>query len=77
VPVAAPLRITDEIHSLRDKVSLEDIGYMDLIATSNGPRWYIQLDIDRTDVSPPWTYTAPLEGESVTAGGAPPKPIDG
>jgi hypothetical protein len=77
VPVAAPLRITDAIHAMRDKVSLEDIGYMDLIATSEGPRWYVQLDIDRTDVIPPWTYTAPISGDSVTPGGAPPKPIDG
>jgi hypothetical protein len=77
VPVAAPLRITDAIHAMRDKVSLEDIGHMDLTATAKGPRWYVQFDIDRTDVPPPWTYTAPLEGDSVTPGGSPPTPIDG
>jgi hypothetical protein len=77
VPVAAPARIVDAIHDMRDRVTLEDIGYMDLIATRDGPRWYVQLDINRTDVDPPWTYGAPLEGEPIEVGGAPPKPIDG
>ena len=50
---------------------------MDLVATAKGPRWYVQLDIDRDIGPPPWTYGAPLEGAPVTAGGAPPKPIGG
>jgi hypothetical protein len=76
VPVAAPASIAAAIHAMRDRVTLDDIGYMDLVATSKGPQWYVQLDIDRTDVDPPWTYTAPIAGEPVTAGGGPPKPID-
>lgn len=75
VPVAAPARIADAIHDMRQQVTLADIGYMDLVATRGGPRWYIQFDTS-TDVSPPWTYGAPLEGAPVEAGGAPPKPID-
>jgi hypothetical protein len=72
-----PQRLVDEIHAMRSAVTLSDVGYMDLVATRDGRRWYVQLDISRTDVSPPWTYGAPLEGQPVTAGGAPPKPIEG
>jgi hypothetical protein len=77
VPVAAPARIADAIHEMRDHVTLDDVGSMDLVATADGPRWYVQLDITRTDVRPPWAYAAPIEGAPVTAGGAPPKPIEG
>jgi hypothetical protein len=76
VPVAAPARIVAAIHAERERVTLDDIRYMDLVATRKGPEWYVQLDIDRTDVDPPWTYGAPISGEPVTAGPAPPKPID-
>lgn len=72
---ATPALIADQIHAMRDRVTLSDVGSMDLVATRKGPRWYVQLDITRTDVDPPWTYAAPLSGEPVTAGGAPPKPI--
>ena len=75
VPVSAPAQIADALHSLREGITLEDIGYMDLVATRKGPRWYVQLDIDRTDVNPPWTYSAPIEGTPVTPAGSPPKPI--
>jgi hypothetical protein len=75
VPPSAPAQLANAIHRQRDLVTLADIGYMELVATRNGPEWYVQLDINRTDVSPPWTYGAPLEGEPVTAGGAPPEPV--
>jgi hypothetical protein len=77
VPASAPAHIVDEIHSMRERVTLEDIGYMNLVAARGGPRWYVQLDINRTDVDPPWTYTAPLAGDPVAPGGPIPKPIDG
>jgi len=35
----------------------------------------VQLDINRTDVAPPWTYGAPLDGAPLTVGGAPPTAI--
>jgi hypothetical protein len=76
VPAAAPVRIANAIHQMRERVTLDDIGSMDLVATAEGPRWYVQLDITRTNVRPPWTYAAPINGDPVTAGGAPPKPID-
>ncbi len=77
VPVAAPVRIANAIHRLRDQVTLDAIGSMDLVATADGPRWYVRLDVTRADVSPPWTYAAPIDGAPVTTGGGPPQPIDG
>ena len=70
-----PERLIDEIHAQRERVTAHDIGYMELVATEDGPRWYVQLDINRTDVPPTWTYGAPLEGTPLTVGGAPPKPV--
>ena len=76
VPVAAPMRIADAINAQRPKIDLAQIAYMDLVATDKGPRWYVQIDINKTDEPPPWTYTAALEANSVTPGGAPPKPVE-
>ena len=75
VPVAAPATLADEIAAERHGITLADVSYMDLVATAKGPRWYVQLDIDRDIGPPPWTYGAPLAGSPLTAGGAPPKPI--
>ena len=41
---------------------------MDLVATRDGPRWYVQLDIIRDVGPPPWTYGAPLAGEPLEVG---------
>ncbi len=71
-----PERLIDEIHAQRDRVTAHDIGYMELIATAKGPRWYVQLDINRTDVDPPWTYGAPLEGTPLEVGGGRPRPVE-
>ncbi len=67
-----PERIAAELGEIRPALTLEDIGSMELVATRRGPRWYVQLDVSRTDVSPPWAYIAPLEGAPLEAGGAPP-----
>ena len=56
-------------------IGLGEISYMDLVATEDGPRWYVQLDINRNIGPPPWTYGAPLEGEPLEVGGGPPKPV--
>ena len=68
------------IHSIDSErggapIGLDDVAYMDLVATAKGPRWYVQLDINGDIGPPPWTYGAPLEGEPLTVGAAPPKPI--
>jgi hypothetical protein len=42
---------------------------MDLLATRDGPQWSVQLDTSRSGLSPPWSYTAPLEGTPVQASG--------
>jgi hypothetical protein len=76
VPVAAPARIAAAIHETPPGYGLAQIAYMELVATRTGPRWYVQIDINATDEPPPWTYGAPLEGEPVTAGGGPPRPIE-
>ena len=77
VAPGTPQRIAAEIHRMRAPVTLADVGYMDLVATGDGPKWYVQLDIDRTDVPPPWTYGAPLAGAPLSVGGPPPTPIGG
>lgn len=77
VPASLPARLAEEIHAIRNQVTLADVGYMDLVATRKGPRWYVQLDVNRTDVSRPWTYGAPLDGEPLSIGGSPPEPIAG
>jgi hypothetical protein len=73
-----PLRITGGIDAERNgSTTLADVSYMDLVATAKGPRWYVQLDINRDIGPPPWTYGAPLEGAPVTPAGAPPEPLGG
>jgi hypothetical protein len=69
-----PALLAAEIHRRRDDVTLADIGSVELVATRDGPEWYVQIDPSRTDASPPWTYGAPLAGRPLTAGGAPPEP---
>lgn len=76
VPTDGPRRLADEINRQRERITLDDFGYVDLVATRRGPQWYVQIDINRTDVDPPWAYTAPLEGRPVTVG-PPPTPIAG
>ena len=76
VPVGVPAMLAGEIDAERPGgASLADIAYFDLVATAKGPRWYVQLDINRDIGPPPWTYGAPLAGSPVTAGPGPPKPV--
>lgn len=75
VPVAAPARLADHINEKRPKLGLAQVAYMDLVSTAEGAYWYVQIDINATDEPPPWTYTAPIEANSVSPGGAPPQPI--
>jgi hypothetical protein len=69
------------IHSIDSErggppIGLGEVSYLDLVATAKGPRWYVQLDINREIGPPPWTYGAPLEGTPLTVGPAPPKPVE-
>ncbi len=77
VPAEVPVALIHTIDSERGgpPIGLGEIRYMDLIATEDGPRWYVQLDISRDIGPPPWTYGAPLEGSPLTVGGAPPEPV--
>lgn len=77
VAAETPARLIAAIHRQREGITAHDIGYMELVATADGPRWYVQIDIFRTNVDPPWTYGAPLEGTPLTVGGAPPEPVAG
>ena len=68
------------IHSIDSErggppIGLGEVAYMDLVATAKGPRWYVQLDINQDIGPPPWTYGAPLEGEPLEVGAAPPEPV--
>ena len=75
VPPAVPALLAMEIEAERGSTTLADIAYMDLVATEDGPRWYVQLDINRDIGPPPWTYGAPLDGEPLTVGPALPHPV--
>ena len=70
-----PELLIDSIHAQRKGVTIADIASIELVATADGPSWYVQLDPSKTDVSPPWTYGAPLEGAPLAAGPAPPVPV--
>lgn len=76
VPPAAVEELIARIHAERPAVSAVDVGYLELVATADGPRWYVQLDTSITDVPPPWTYGARLEGGRLIVGGAPPTPVE-
>jgi hypothetical protein len=75
VPLEAPVLLGNQIAAERNGFTLDDVAYMDLVATAKGPRWYVQLDINRAIGPPPWTYGAPLEGEPLTVGPGPPHPV--
>lgn len=75
VPADVPALLAIEINRERGGTTLADVAYMDLVATAKGPRWYVQLDVGRDIGPPPWTYGAPLEGEPLTVGPAPPTPV--
>ena len=75
VPIEAPELLIVQIHGQRERVDAHDVGYMDLVATERGPRWDVQLDTAVTDVDPPWTYGAPLEGIPLTVGPGEPTPV--
>ena len=75
VAPSAPEWIVRQIAEDRPQVTLAKVRYMELIATAKGPRWYVQLVSDDPKLSPPWTYTADLEGDLLTVGGAEPVPL--
>ena len=77
MPAEVPVALIHTIDSERGgpPIGLGEIGYMDLVATEDGPRWYVQLDISSDIGPPPWTYGAPLEGSPLRSAAAPPKPV--
>ena len=77
VPADAPVVLTQTIDSERGgaPIDLGEIAYMDLVATRDGPRWYVQLDTSRDVGPPPWTYGAPIAGGPIEVGPGPPKPV--
>jgi hypothetical protein len=54
---------------------VEDLQFVELVQTKDGPEWYVQLISTRPDLPPPWTYGARLYLSKLTVGGAPPKRI--
>jgi hypothetical protein len=76
VDPSTPEQIVARIRAQRSEVSgLADIQYMELVATDDGPEWYVQLVSTDPRIKPPWTYGAPLSGAPLSVGGAPPKPV--
>lgn len=78
VDPAVPERILAAIGARRPEVDgLEDVQYMELVATEPGPRWYVQIVSTDPRIRPPWTYTTDLDGPPPLAPGeAPPTPIE-
>jgi hypothetical protein len=55
---------------------LDDVQYVELVATEDGPRWYVQLVSTNPRIDPPWTYGTDLDGPPpLDVGGAPPTPV--
>lgn len=79
VDPATPELIAERIHAQRAEVrGLDDIQYMELVATSSGPQWYVQLVSTDPRINPPWSYGTDLDGPPpLEVGGAPPKPVSG
>jgi hypothetical protein len=77
VHFATPSIMVEDIRGEHPQVTLADVQYIDLVATADGPRWFIQLDRSHSGAGPPWTYSAPLIGYPVRPGGPPPEPIEG
>ena len=76
VDAGAPERIVEAIGRQRPIVGLDDVRYMELVATADGPRWHVQLVSTDPRISPPWTYQAPLSGPPpLEVGGGRPTPI--
>ena len=76
VPPGALELIVAAAAAERPQVNLRKVRYADLVATAQGPRWYVQLDSGDPSLPPPWTYGAPLSGEPVTVGPGEPRPIE-
>lgn len=74
VEPSTPSLLISEIAAERD-LTLDDVSHVDLIATDDGPRWYVQLEADGA-IGPPLTYAAPLSGTPLTAGRGRPEQID-
>lgn len=62
-----PQSMIFEIGQARPRVTAEDVAYVQLAAAGDGRRWFLQLSTE-TDVSPPWTYSAPFAGKPVEGG---------
>jgi hypothetical protein len=76
VSSAAPNQLAAAIGAERPEFrGIEDFQYLELVHTKEGPEWYVQLVSTRPQLSPPWSYGAPLDVSKITAGGAPPKQI--
>ena len=68
IPPNAPQRIVDAMAAQRPQISLDDVAFMRLRPSPEGPEWYVQLDLA---IDPPRTYVAPLDGSTATPGGRP------
>ena len=76
ISAGRPQFFTQEIALERPRVTFADIAWFELVATADGWRWYIQFNINKTDVKPPWSYTAPYAGFPLEPGGSPPEPLE-
>lgn len=77
IPADSTQNLISAIGAERPAVSYDQIAYMELFATANGPRWFVQLLTTEPGLGKPSTFTASISGEPVKAGGPAPVPIGG
>ena len=71
-----PEAIVEEAAKRRPRIDLAHVREIVLVAGGkDGGTWYLQLTGDDPQLPPPWTYSAPLDGDPVTAGGSVPDPV--
>jgi hypothetical protein len=73
--VGEPTRVIEALRRERPAISGEVVRQMDLVATSDGLKWLVQLESNEPRLDPPWQYVVPYGRDEVQAGGPLPRPL--
>jgi len=72
--VGEPGRVIAALGRERPEVTADGVRQMDLVATAEGPVWFVQLDGTDPKIESPLSYVVPYGSERFEAGG-PPDPL--